>query len=171
MYPFPFLKIKIPSGVVGRRHVWSNDRYQIPVEVVLGGQSFLGSPQSANFYGSLVFNPCLPWRSDSRCSHSFRFPVDWIGAAVAPQICTSHLYIHFIFRSLTLHSHCIVHCIASVKTDQENPSVQESKGFSMRWRPYGCSRELTWPKVHFDATLPLVWGSKSTVHDQVIWGT
>ena len=53
-------KIKIPSGVVDKRLVWSNDEYKNPVEVAIGELSFLGSPQSANFYGSLVFNPCLP---------------------------------------------------------------------------------------------------------------
>jgi hypothetical protein len=58
---FSFLiKIKIPSEVVGRRLVWSSDKYQIPVEIANDEQFFLGSPQSANFYGSLVFNPCLP---------------------------------------------------------------------------------------------------------------
>jgi hypothetical protein len=118
----------------------------------------------------LVFNPCLPWRSDSRCSHPFRFPVDWIGAAVAPQICTSHLYIHFIFRSLTLHSHCIVHYISSVKTGQEIQLCKRARAFSMRWKPYGGSNELTWPKDHFEATWPSVEGSESTVHVQVIWG-
>jgi len=44
----------------------------------------------------LVFNPCLPWKSDSRCSHPFGFPADWIGAAVAPQICTYHCTYHLI---------------------------------------------------------------------------
>ena len=50
----------------------------------------------------LVFNPCLPWKSDSRCSHPFGFPADWIGAAVAPQICTYHCtYIFILGHSIS----------------------------------------------------------------------
>ena len=60
--------------------------------------------QSANSPVLLVFNPYLPWKSDSHCFHPFRFTVDWIGAAVAPQICPPHSCIHF--RSFNI-SYCI----------------------------------------------------------------
>jgi hypothetical protein len=63
--------------------------------------------QSANSPVLLVFNPYLPWKSDSRCFHPFRFTVDWIGAAVAPQICPPHSCIHF--RSFNI-SYCISSC-------------------------------------------------------------
>ena len=59
-------------------------------------------PVGANFCGSFVFNPCLPWKSDSHCYHPFGFPADWIGAAVAPQICTYHCtYIFILGHSIS----------------------------------------------------------------------
>ena len=78
-------------------------KHKYPVIRIKSQWTFpLVDPSRCKFLRFLVFNPCLPWKSDSRCSHPFGFPADWIGAAVAPQICTYHCtYILILGHNIT----------------------------------------------------------------------
>ena len=123
------------------------------ISVYIKSTVFVHPPQGANFYGSLVLNPCVPWRSNSRCSHPFRFPVDWIGAAVAPQICTSHLYMHFMFRSLTLHY------------PLHSPSCHQAR-LVRRFRTH----QSMYPRITLKWFGQVLKAQNSSVHVQIIWG-